>query len=188
MTRIFLIRHGEPSAPWHAEDDPGLSALGKAQAEAAAERLRALGLARIVTSPMRRCRETAAPFMAAMGLDAAIEPRVTEVPTPAGTDRQVWLKANFPGAAGGEPKGWDFCEPAVGAWRADVMSALTAIEHDTAVFTHFVAINAAVGAATNAAHAMVCKPAHASITEIVCERGVLRLVAMGEEADGRKIA
>src|ERR1700679_791727 len=88
MSRVYLIRHAKPSATWGGDDDdPGLDDAGKAQAEAAAKALLALppGLrpTRVVSSPLRRCRETAAPFAAAIGAEVEIDPNVGEIPSPA---------------------------------------------------------------------------------------------------------
>ena len=63
MARLFLIRHGEPETAWgDAGDDPGLSPAGQAQAAAAAAALAAEGTLAVLSSPMRRCQETAAPY------------------------------------------------------------------------------------------------------------------------------
>lgn len=93
MARLFLIRHGEAAAAWGgADDDPGLSERGRAQAEAAAATLLAEPGLQLISSPMRRCRETAAAYEGAVGRVARIEPRVSEVATPAGIgDRRAWL-------------------------------------------------------------------------------------------------
>ena len=66
MQTLFLIRHGKPAAVWgEADDDPGLDDAGRAQAEAARDHLLSLPEdqrpSRVVSSPLRRCRETAAP-------------------------------------------------------------------------------------------------------------------------------
>ena len=189
MTRILLVRHAEPAAPWHVADDPGLSEQGVTQAEATAEALVHVQPARVLTSPMRRCQETAAPLAQRLSLTPDLEPRVTEVPSPATADRQAWLRATFPGAIeGGEARGWGACGGEVLRWRADVIAALCALQDDAVVFTHYVAINAAVSAALDVDLAMVCRPAHASVTELSSEQGVLRLVAHGAQVDGRRIA
>ena len=66
MARLYLIRHGRPSATWGGhDDDPGLDEAGDLQARAARDWL----LSRpdgerprlVVSSPLRRCRETAQP-------------------------------------------------------------------------------------------------------------------------------
>src|SRR3982750_4419635 len=88
MSRLFLIRHGKPAATWgEADEDPGLDATGQAQAEAARDALLALPAdqrpTRVVSSPLRRCRETAMPTAEALGVEIEIDPFVGEIPTPA---------------------------------------------------------------------------------------------------------
>lgn len=73
--RLVLLRHGETDAGpiCVGRSDPGLSAGGCEQAAAAVVRL---GLApnRVVSSPLRRARETAAAF----GLPTAVDDRLVE--------------------------------------------------------------------------------------------------------------
>ena len=79
--QLFLIRHGLPvrrETDDGSAADPPLSARGRAQAQAlgrwvAGERLDAL-----YVSPLRRARETAQPLAVALGIEARVEPGVTE--------------------------------------------------------------------------------------------------------------
>ena len=68
MTTVLLVRHGltPMTGPVLAGRTPGvhLDERGRAQAGALAERLRAVPLAAVVSSPLERCRETAAAFRA----------------------------------------------------------------------------------------------------------------------------
>lgn len=180
MHRLFLIRHGAPEAAWGDADDPGLSAAGQAQAEAAALRLAGEAGLALVSSPMRRCRETAAPLERMLGAPARIEPRVSEVATPAGIgNRRAWLGETFPWRAGAPGRPWASLAPSLHAWRAQVLAAARAIAADSAVFTHFIAINAIVGAALGRDDTIVCRPDHASITELRVGDGALTLVRLG---------
>lgn len=180
--RLFLIRHGEPEAAWGEADDPGLSAKGRTQAEVAARTLPD-GLA-IVSSPMRRCRETAAAYETRLAASSRIDARVSEVATPEGlADRRAWLAETFPWRLGAAPRLWGSLEPALHRWRAEAIDAVRALERDTAVFTHFIAVNAVVGAALGREETIVCRPAPASITSLSLEGGVLRLIAHGESMD-----
>jgi broad specificity phosphatase PhoE len=183
MPRIFLIRHGEPVSGWgEAAADPGLSDAGRTQAEAAAHALNARGRLAIVSSPMLRCRETATPFEQLTGMHALIEPRVSEVVTPIGVgDRRAWLRENFAWAPGSEPRAWSSVDPALRGWRAEVLAAIRALRQDTAVFTHFIAINAIVTTAIGSPHTIGCRPGFASVTELLSERGTITLIAHGEE-------
>ncbi len=61
--RIIFVRHGEPD---YALDC--LTPAGRAQAEAAAERLRGEGISAVYASPMGRAAETAACTARLLGL------------------------------------------------------------------------------------------------------------------------
>ncbi len=79
--RVTLLRHGEPD--WAPEGtsvpDPGLTAFGRAQARAAAERIAREGVDAIYVSPYRRAQETAAPLVAATGIGAVTLPGLAEI-------------------------------------------------------------------------------------------------------------
>ena len=69
---VVLLRHAEPD--WDpggggAVLDPGLTAFGRAQSRAAAERLARRPLDAIYVSPCRRAQETAAPLAEASGIE-----------------------------------------------------------------------------------------------------------------------
>ncbi|PTY08082.1 hypothetical protein DB347_00395 [Opitutaceae bacterium EW11] len=72
MTRFFLVRHGQKTTPdpLLVGRTPGihLSEHGRAQADAIAERLGAEEIARVVSSPLERARETAEPLARLKGL------------------------------------------------------------------------------------------------------------------------
>lgn len=173
---IFLVRHGEAAAGWGEAADPGLSELGRAQAEAVAERLVEAGAEAAVSSPMRRCRETAAAFETRLGVSADIEPRVSEIATPAGlADRTAWLHEIMSGD-------WEAGGGSLLAWRAAALEAVVALPAGTAVFSHFVAINAIVGAIRQEARVLVFRPGHCSVTELGRdETGRLSVLRLGEE-------
>lgn len=183
MTRLFLIRHAEPAAGWGGDAlDPGLTERGRAQAEAAAEALAAMGLLDVVSSPMLRCRETAAPFAAMRGLDPRIEARISEVVAPPGvSDRPAWLRAIFPWDDGVARRQWTDVAPDLRTWRDACSGALREMNADTAIFTHFIAINAIVSAAQGSGDTIVFRPAHCSITELELARDGLRVVRLGGE-------
>ena len=181
MARIRLIRHGEAAASWGAgEPDPGLSDAGRVQARAAALRLMRDAPTRLLTSPLRRCRETAAALGDRLEMEAEAAPQVAEVPTPPGlldAERQAWLRIAF-ATTWAEITGGDY-----EAWRHGVAAFVAGLEDGTAVFTHFVAINAAVSVALGEARTIVFRPANASITTVEAEGGRLRVVELGAEAE-----
>ena len=60
MARLYLVRHGKTATTWDDRDpDPGLNEVGCTQAEAMADQLAGKGPLALVTSPLRRTRETA---------------------------------------------------------------------------------------------------------------------------------
>ena len=174
MPRLYLIRHGEPAAEWGAPGgDAPLSALGLAQAAHAAGALRALGVREAITSPLKRCRETAAAFEMEIGAPARVEPAVTEIPSPDVADRRAWL-------ADVMTSRWSAL-PDLAPFRKTLLETLRAQRGDLAVFSHFVAINIAVGAAEGDDAVIVFKPAHASITILDVDADALRVVERGAE-------
>ena len=182
MARIRLVRHGEAAAAWGGGDpDPGLSEAGRHQAEAAAIRLALDPPSRILTSPLKRCRETTAAFASRAGLEPTLAPQAAEVPTPADlptSERSAWLRDAFAGEWASMPGG-DYL-----AWR-DGVARFVQTCGDAVVFTHFVAINAAVSAALGDPRVVVFRPGNASITTLAFEGGRLRVVELGAEAETR---
>lgn len=181
MPKVFLIRHGEAAAAWGAHADPALSLTGAAQAKAAAAALSGANLTQVWTSPLRRCRETAAAFCEPAGFTPIVVPEIAEVPTPIDTeDRREWLAAAFPGIAAQQQTLWPDLSAELQSWRAAMIARLLRAEGDTAAFTHFIAINALVSFALDRSETIVFRPAPASITELAVEGGRLHVVALGE--------
>jgi broad specificity phosphatase PhoE len=182
MTRLFLIRHGEAAAAWGGDAlDPGLSEAGRLQAAATAKALADVGVFDVVSSPMQRCRETAREYSELIARAAVIEPRVSEVVAPeVVSDRRAWLRETFPWDPGVTRRRWSEVDPALNAWRDSVARAVLDLEKDTAVFSHFIAINALASVAMGSEETIVCVPGYASITEFENRDGVLKLVRHGE--------
>jgi broad specificity phosphatase PhoE len=133
----------------------------------------------IVSSPLRRCLETARPLAEALGLTIEIDPRVGEIPTPAAlttSERPAWLGQAMAGRWSDIRGDLDY-----DAWRHGV--ALSAARRaGTAIFSHFVAINAVVTHVTRTDLVIGFRPDHASITTLAIEAEGLRLVSLGTEA------
>ncbi len=184
MGRLYLIRHGKPAAVWGGDDDdPGLDEQGAAQARAVAQVLLALPEderpLHVVSSPLRRCRETAAPLAQALGVEVEIDPVVGEIPTPrdlAPAERPAWLRTAFAGKWSEIKGDLDY-----DAWRRAVAVALARRDR-TAVFSHFVAINAALSVLAGDDAVIGFRPDHTSMTTLEVTDGSLRLVTRGREA------
>lgn len=184
MSRVHMIRHGRPASTWgEADPDPGLDAVGTEQARAVARTLLALPEperpSRVISSPLRRCRETAQPLAAALGVAVEIDSRVGEIPTPAGLDAQdrpAWLRQAFLGRWSDIRGDLDYA-----AWTREVAQGV-ASHPGAAVFSHFVALNAAVSAATGDEAVAAFRPDHVSVTTFDVVDGALILVDKGREA------
>lgn len=175
-----MVRHGRAAAGWDTHVDPGLDDLGRSQATAAADRLAVLGVQSIVTSPLRRCQETAAVLAARWDVVATVEPLVAEIPSPEGVpmeDRVAWLRRATRG-------GWADLGARYADYRDAVAAWIAARDADTVVFSHFVAINAVIGAATGDDRLVIASLDNCSVTTFEVDgAGALRLVEVGNEAD-----
>lgn len=94
MATLILVRHGRSTANTAhvlAGRTPGvhLDDLGRQQAVRVAERLGEVRPVRVVSSPLDRCRETAAPVLTASGVDLITEPDLAECDYGAWTGRSI---------------------------------------------------------------------------------------------------
>ena len=180
MATIYLIRHGRASASFTDGLDPGLDDLGRAQATAACTVLAEYAPLAIRSSPLRRARETAEPLSRQLRQSITIEERLAEIPSPglSLSARGPWLREVMQGR-------WHEQSAALKEWRNALVACLLEIESDTAIFSHFVAINAAVGAAEMDDRVLVFRPDNGSITRIEVSGGELKLIERGDEADTR---
>jgi broad specificity phosphatase PhoE/ribonuclease HI len=82
-TVTHLLRHGRtehtPERRYSGRNDLPLSATGRAEAEAAAKRAGELGIEVVVSSPLRRARETAEVVAAALGLPVQVDDDLVEL-------------------------------------------------------------------------------------------------------------
>jgi broad specificity phosphatase PhoE len=185
MPRIYLVRHAKPAAAWGDAPDPGLDPLGVTQATAVAQQLaQAMTRSAIYTSPLRRCRETAQPLCDLWECAATVLPAVAEIPSPPfdANARREWLTAGMRGTwrelhERAPPGSIDYL-----AWRRSVVDALLALPHECVVFSHYISINVAAGAAQQRDEVVCFRPDHASVTVLDAVAGRLQLVELGREA------
>jgi probable phosphoglycerate mutase len=83
LTRLLLLRHGatehSPQHRFSGRNDLPLSARGEAESAAAAKRLAQISdVAAVVTSPLRRARQTAQAVAGALGAEIEVEDGWTE--------------------------------------------------------------------------------------------------------------
>jgi probable phosphoglycerate mutase len=168
--RIVLVRHGQST--WNAEGrlqgqaDPPLSKLGRSEALALHGALAGFPADRVVSSDLRRARETAA----ALG-----HPEARPDPVWREIDVGEWagrLLADLP--AGPEPawRGGDLLPPGGERWDelearvADALDGLAAQGGEWLVVTHGGVIRAAVAYATGADARRIAGPGNASVTVV----------------------
>lgn len=188
MAHLFLVRHGRAAAGWDAALDPGLDDVGTQQATVVARQLvERIGVAkdvRVVSSPLRRCQETAMPFSKMVGAFAKLETSIAEIPSPAGIamgERTDWLRRVMQGTWSQifRTEGDSYCE-----FHRDLVQWARSVRHDTVAFSHFIAINALIGAALNDDRVLIRSLDNASITTFqVGAGGELALIDAGSEAD-----
>src|SRR6185369_5949603 len=114
-----------------------------------------------------------------LGVAAEIDPVVGEIPTPKAlslAERGPWLRQAFQGT-------WNEIEGDLDydAWRREIVASLLT-RGDTAVFSHYVAINAVVSQLTGEEKVLAFRPDHTSITVLETDGTDLSLVEKGREA------
>jgi probable phosphoglycerate mutase len=174
---IFLVRHGEAALGWTESNDPGLSERGRQQAADTARRLQDQlpPGSLLLSSPMQRARETAAPLAAALGAEPAIVEPFREIPTPvAMAERQNWLNRIA-------RQTWDEQHTMVQDWRMALLAALRQIREPAVVFTHFMVLNAIVGALREDDRVVTFLPDNASVTRLGGFGDELQLVELGQQ-------
>lgn len=207
-TRIYMIRHGEASASWGGDVNPGLSDLGRQQAQAVADEVmaRIKTPTMILTSPLKRCQETALPLCRQWGRDAQIEVRVAEIPSPIADlqARMVWLRRVMGGSWAALYHDPESAGPDFRGWYANVLAALHDLNDGPAreiiIFSHFIALNVAYcdamrsgnlkgagslggsGAAGGAGNVVSFKPDNSSLTIFETDGTTLQLISKGREA------
>jgi len=132
-TIVHLLRHGEVYNPdgilYGRRDGFHLSELGVRMAERVAERIGDRDITHLVSSPLERAQETAAPLAQARGLEVTLEPRVIE--------SENWFEGQQFGR-GDSPlrnprtwlKLWNPFRPSWGEPYAEIVDRMMAAVHD----------------------------------------------------------
>jgi 2,3-bisphosphoglycerate-dependent phosphoglycerate mutase len=194
---LHLLRHGDAipasdGAHLTYEDYEAhpLSERGRAQAQALAEHLAALGLAAVYTSPIVRARETAEAIATRSGVALAAERDLREVEI-GPQDGAMSLRARLESLAAraireGTWSGIAGTEPSA-AVRARMLRALDSIaaQHPggrVAIVSHAGAINAVLGAIAGTTHDFVFPLANASISVVRINAGRRLVMSANETA------
>ena len=174
---IYLVRHGL-ALSGVGDLDPGLAELGHRQAEAAATALAASNARRLIVSPLRRTRETAAPIARVLGLEPEIRDEVAEVfeSSMPGAERRAMIGPLMAGRWAGQPA-------QLIAWRRRVVDTVlelgllaAAANEDLIVVSHYIAISVIIGEATDDDRVVPVALANASITTLTAGHGGITLL------------
>jgi len=178
MAKIHFVRHGQAAAGFGAHRDPGLNELGRSQAEAVAAYLVILGPIPIYSSPLARAYQTAQPLADLWQVDISIESRVAEIPSPTQDldERAEWLRQAMQGS-------WSALGAEFQTWKADLGHCLLGLTTDCVIFSHYVAINAAVGLAQQDSRMVIFSPDNCSVTTLDNADDQLSVLDLGRIAD-----
>lgn len=177
MALISLVRHGKSARGFHEAVDPDLSARGHEQAREAGRRLAAnLAPRPVVSSPLRRALQSAAPLAALWQVPVEVAPVLTEVPTPAemGEGRLHLRRAWLDDLLG---RRYGSLDTAIEAWREALIRQILSLRTDAVLYTHFLNINAVVGHVLGDPRVEVFRPDHGSETRFRVEAGRISLEA-----------
>jgi broad specificity phosphatase PhoE len=175
VTTIYLIRHGQAEGGWSSQRDPSLNDMGRRQAHEAAQAFVGREPLPVITSPLRRARETANEFELMWRRPATIDERVAEIPSQGMTlaERGEWLKALT-------KRRWlELDDDVIQSWRRAAIESLLEISQDTIVVSHFMIINAVVSWATDDERVVCCQPMQGSRTTLERIGETFRVVEVG---------
>ena len=182
MSRIYMVRHGRAAAGWNVDPDPALDEQGRSQSLAVASQLSPLGPLPVMSSPLLRCQQTAFPLATAWKQNVTIEPMVGEIPSPEGYSletRSEWLRAAMATtwSAVAQESGAHYAE-----YHTNIAKTVAALTTDTVIFSHFIAINAVIGAATNDDRVLIHHLENCSVSVFDTDgAGGLKLIEVGGE-------
>ena len=187
MIKIYLIRHGEAIDGWTSLD-PGLSKLGKKQAEDLKLSLKKKlkNKTDIISSPLLRCQETANISVSDSKKKIVVDDIFRELPSPIKdlNKRVDWLKRVL-------PLNWEELEKDKESklsnidyylWRKKIINKILSFKNETVIFTHFVVINNVIGKITNSKKVINFYPDNCSITEIGIENNKMELIKLGNNS------
>ena len=178
--KIILIRHGEAASSWEESADPGLSDLGKAQAEACSNELLKLKNIRtfsLISSPLTRAKETSEPLSKEINVPVSINPLFAEIPSPGInlSERKEWLQKIF------KMKLSDLETPQK-KWKDAIITELENLDKPTIIFSHFMVINIIVSYLKESDLIVSFYPDNCSATNLSKNsKGEIELINLGSE-------
>jgi broad specificity phosphatase PhoE len=95
-------------------------------------------------------------------------------------ERVTWLRRLMEGS-------WRDVSRDLAEWREHCVATVAATQHDTVIFSHYVAINVIAGAAIGEDRVVVFSPDNCSVTVFETDGTKLSLVEKGHEASLTKV-
>ena len=178
--KIILIRHGEAASSWEKSADPGLSDLGKAQAEECSNelfKLKNISSYNLISSPLTRAKETSEPFSKKINIPISINPLFAEIPSPGInlSERKEWLQKIF------KMKLSDLGTPQK-KWKDAIISEIKNFNNSTIIFSHFMVINIIVSYLKKSDFVVSFYPDNCSMTNLSKNnKGEIELISLGSE-------
>ena len=172
---IYLVRHGEAANSWAEALDSPLSELGNQQAKSVSRSFGETPLS-IVSSPMLRAKQTAAPLSQIWNVSVKIDDCFIEIPSDSEeSDRKKWLQQIF-------KQEWNMVNRQIWEWRERAFEALLCKKSNTVIFTHFMLINAVISKIEKTNQLVFFSPDNASITHLkVTNERTIKIVKLGRE-------
>lgn len=131
----------------------------------------------VVSSPLLRARETAAPLAAMWEVDVRIDDSYRELPSLVSFEERVaWLRDVM-------QRTWDEVDDALVEWREDAWRSLKAIDTDTMIVSHFMVINAILSRLTDDERVVSFEPDYVSVTQLIRLGHRFELVELGKELE-----
>lgn len=180
MADIYLIRHGEAAASWEQDRDPGLSEQGVVQANSLASDFTDIPIERIFSSPLQRAQQTAIPLGHSKALDVQLCESMREIPTPVNipvSERISWLRS-----IALQP--WFEAPAVVTDWRQGILETLAQLPKGSAVFTHFMVMNAVLGHIQGHRNLVCYQPDYCSVLSLNLGSS-LEVVSIGNQSSTR---
>lgn len=180
MTKLYIIRHGEAAAGWGKDTDPALSDKGVLQAEQAAQELKRIcpniENLHCYSSPVKRAFQTAEIVAGEHGLDISIALAVAEIP-----NKHLDMKARLPWLKEIMSSSWNELSDELQQWRQECIDFVSQLEHDSLIFSHYIAINILIGHCQKNNKLISYHPDNCSIHQFETQPE-LRLIKLGKQA------
>lgn len=174
---LLLVRHGEASASWGDQDDPGLSEKGQNQAHALIDYFAKddLNKYNFISSPKRRALETSQPLAKFYNKDVIACKAFSEIPSDniPNERKQEWLKNIM-------LQEQIMLPDMVKDWKNRIMEELFLFKSHTIIFSHFMVINTIISSILNNQKLLHFYPDYTSSTQLILKDNEIKEIILGD--------